>query len=307
MKEKVLVNDVGPRDGLQNQPNALSVDDRVAIIDSLVAAGIKNVELGAFVSPKAVPQMAGSNEVAERLTRSAAAKACNFSALIPNLKGFELAVASGIETVAMVVYASEGMAKKNVNMTLDQVDQATAAIIEKAKENGIRVIATVAVAFRCPFDGPTDPAIVRSLVARTLEAGASQVVIADTIGAANPAEVARLMTDLIAAHGPEAISCHFHDTRALGLANVYAALESGVRSFDASIAGLGGCPFAPGASGNVATEDVVMLCESMGFDSGIDLQKLLGASDLAEKLTDTAPGGRAKPWLQPYLESGRAL
>jgi len=298
---------VGPRDGLQNQPNALSVDDRVAIIDSLVAAGVKSVELGAFVSPKAVPQMAGSNDVAERLTKSSAAASCNFSALIPNLKGFELAVASGIETVAMVVYASEGMAKKNVNMSLEQVDQATAAIIAKAKESGVKVIATVAVAFRCPFDGPTDPAIVRSLVAKTLEAGASQIVIADTIGAANPAEVASLMTDLISAHGSDAISCHFHDTRALGLANVYAALESGVRSFDASIAGLGGCPFAPGASGNVATEDVVMLCESMGFDSGIDLQKLLSASDLAERLTDTAPGGRAKPWLQPYLESGRTL
>jgi hydroxymethylglutaryl-CoA lyase len=134
-----------------------------------------------------------------------------------------------------------------------------------------------------------------------LSLGADQIVIADTIGAGNPQQVRRLTADLVREHGPERLGCHFHDTRALGLANVFAAVESGIRRFDASIAGLGGCPFAPGASGNVATEDVVMMLEQMGFDTGIDLESLLHASDLAEELTGTAPGGRAKPWLKPWL------
>jgi len=164
------------------------------------------------------------------------------------------------------------------------------------------VIATIAVAFECPFDGPTDPEIVRTTAKTFIDAGVSQLVIADTIGAANPEQVSSLMKQLVSDHGAERLSCHFHDTRALGMANVYAAVEAGVRRFDASIAGLGGCPFAPGATGNIATEDAVMMLHSMGYDTGIDLDKLIVASDLAEQITGSAPGGRSKPWLKPYLE-----
>lgn len=308
VKEKVFVNDVGPRDGLQNQAKTLTVEERVTLINAIAGSGVRNIELGAFVSPKAVPQMAGSDKVATSLTQgNAQTPACDYSALIPNLRGFDLAVASGVKTVAMVVYGSAGMAEKNVNMSLADVDVATKNIMQRAEESGSKVIATIAVAFVCPFDGPTDPDFVVELAEKTLAAGASQIVIADSIGAANPADVSTLMNKLVAKVGADALSCHFHDTRALGIANIYAALESGIRHFDASIAGLGGCPFAPGASGNVATEDVIMLCESMGYDTGVDLQKLLGASDLAVELTGTAPGGRAKAWLGPYLESGRHL
>lgn len=155
------------------------------------------------------------------------------------------------------------------------------------------------MAFECPFDGPTDPSTVRATTARFLKLGIENFIFADTIGAANPVQVSALMKQLVAEHGASRLTCHFHDTRALGLANLYAAVEAGIRRFDASIAGLGGCPFAPGAAGNIATEDAVMMLHAMGFDTGIDLPYLLVASDLAEQLTESAPGGRAKPWLKP--------
>ena len=186
-------------------------------------------------------------------------------------------------------------------MTMAEAEQATLAILECAREDGVAVIAAVATSFCCPFDGPTDPGVVRDIVARFIDRGLDQIVLADTIGAANPRQVRELTADLVAEHGAGRLGCHFHDTRAMGVANVFAALESGIRKFDGSIAGLGGCPFAPGASGNVASEDVVMMLEQMGVDTGIDLDALLVASDLAEELTGTAPGGRAKAWLQPWL------
>ena len=298
MTEQVVITDVGPRDGLQNQPKILSISERLQLIDALKSAGLGSIEVGSFVSPKAVPAMAGTNEVVAGL---AVDDGVDYTALIPNMKGYELAVGAGVRCVTMVLYASDGMASKNVNMTLAQADDVTADILLRAKADGVKVIATIAVGFSCPFDGPTDPGIVRASAARFLELGADQFVVADTIGAANPQQVRSLTADLVAAHGAERLGCHFHDTRAMGLANVFAALESGVRRFDASLAGLGGCPFAPGASGNVATEDVIMMLEQMGVATGVDLDLLIAASDLAEELTGTAPGGRAKAWLKPWL------
>ena len=165
----------------------------------------------------------------------------------------------------------------------------------------MRVTSTIAVSFECPFDGAVDPALVRQITARFLELGSDEVCVADTIGAADPLQVRSVTSELVALHGEERLSCHFHDTRAMGLANVFAALESGIQKFDASIAGLGGCPFAPGASGNVATEDVVMMLDQMGFATGIDLDALMRAAELARKLTGTAPGGRASAWLKRHL------
>lgn len=298
MGELVVINDVGPRDGLQNQPKILSTAERVQLINALFAANVKHVETGAFVSPKAVPAMAGSDEVLQGLSASDV----DLSVLIPNQRGYQLAVDAGAKTVAMVLYGSEGMAQKNVKMSRTEAEDATQAIIAQAKLDGVNVIATIAVAFECPFDGRTKSNIVRQTTTKFLEMGVSQIVIADTIGAANPADVKSLMSKLVADNGAERLACHFHDTRALGMANVYAALEVGIRRFDASIAGLGGCPFAPGATGNIATEDIVMMLHSMGFETGVDLEKLLEASDLAEQITGSAPGGRSKPWLQPYLQ-----
>lgn len=298
MSRQVVITDVGPRDGLQNQPRILSVDERRRLIAALASAGIGNIEVGSFVSPSAVPAMADTGALLAALP---AAAPVNYTALIPNMKGYELARDAGARSVTMVLYASDGMARKNVNMSMAQAESVTGDILASARGDGIQVIATIAVAFACPFDGATDSAVVRAIAAKFLALGSDQVVIADSIGAANPQQVRALTAELVRDHGAERLGCHFHDTRALGLANVFAAVESGIRRFDASIAGLGGCPFAPGASGNVATEDVVMMLEQMGMDTGIDLDALLRASDLAEELTGTAPGGRAKAWLKPWL------
>jgi hydroxymethylglutaryl-CoA lyase len=297
--EQIIITDVGPRDGLQNQPKILRLEQRIALIEALSAAGLPQIEAGSFVSPKAVPAMAGTDQVFGSL-QSTGFKTSTI-ALIPNMKGYQLARGAGVKTVTMVLYASDGMAQKNVAMSMAEAEEVTLEILRLAKQDGIEVIATIAVAFECPFDGPTDPAVVETIAAKFLAAGADQLVLADTIGAAHPQQVRELTAALVANHGAERLGCHFHDTRAMGLANVYAAVESGIRRFDSSIAGLGGCPFAPGASGNVATDDIVMMLQQMGFETGVDLDKLMQASDLAQVLTGTAPGGRSKAWLQGYL------
>jgi hydroxymethylglutaryl-CoA lyase len=300
MSNHVVITDVGPRDGLQNQPRILSVEQRTALVREIAAAGVPRIEVGSFVSPKAVPAMANSDQIFKALEGQT-----DFTtpciALIPNMKGYEFARDAGAKIVTMVLYASDGMAQKNAGMSMSQAEDITIDMLSQAKQDGIEVIATIAVAFECPFDGPTDPLLVEKIVAKFLQAGASQVVLADTIGAAHPQQVRDLTALLVQRHGNDQLGCHFHDTRAMGLANVYAAVESGIRRFDASIGGLGGCPFAPGASGNVATEDVVMMLEQMGFDTGIDQVLLLRASDTAQDLTGAISGGRSKTWLQGHL------
>jgi len=298
----VTVNDVGPRDGLQNQPRVLGPAERVRLVRALQEAGVRHVEVGAFVSPKAVPAMAGADEVLRGLADQGGA---TLTVLIPNFKGYELATEAGARSVCMVLYGSEGMAQANARMSRVQAEEATSRILQQACADGVRVTATIAVAFECPFDGVVPPERVRDMAARFLDLGADEVCVADTIGAANPVQVRALTEHLVDDHGPERLACHFHDTRAMALANVYAAVESGIRKFDASIGGLGGCPFAPGASGNVATEDVVMMLEQMGFATGIDLDALMRAAELARELTGTAPGGRASAWLRRHLEQAQ--
>jgi hydroxymethylglutaryl-CoA lyase len=300
MSDRVVITDVGPRDGLQNQPRILSVEQRTELIRAIAAAGVPKIEVGSFVSPKAVPAMANSDQIFKSLAVQADFTTPSI-ALIPNMKGYEFARDAGAKIVTMVLYASDGMAQKNAGMSMSQAEDITVDMLSQAKQDGIEVIATIAVAFECPFDGPTDPLLVEKIVAKFLQAGASQVVLADTIGAAHPQQVRDLTALLVQRHGNDQLGCHFHDTRAMGLANVYAAVESGIRRFDASIGGLGGCPFAPGASGNVATEDVVMMLEQMGFDTGIDQVLLLRASDTAQDLTGAISGGRSKTWLQGHL------
>lgn len=297
---KVIVNDVGPRDGLQNQKKILAPAQRVELVKSLLNAGVTHVEVGAFVSPKVVPAMAGADQVLAGLSEYEVPPN-RFTVLIPNFRGYELAKAAGAKSICMVLYGSEGMAQANAGMSLEQVEQATTEILNRAKIDGIRVTATISVAFECPIDGPVAPSLVRDACARFIQQGADEIAIADTIGAANPKQVRELTRALVEDHGAQKLSCHFHDTRAMGLANVYAAVESGIGKFDASIGGLGGCPFAAGASGNVATEDVVMMLSQMGFDTGIDLERLMESAALARELTGTAPGGRATTWLKQYL------
>ncbi len=299
MSERVWITEVGPRDGLQNQPKILTPAERVQLVRSLDRTGVPCIEVGSFVSPKAVPAMANTDQVVAELGNDE-----RYCALIPNLKGYELARAAGVRWVTMVLYASETFSHRNVGMSKVAAEEATAEIIRRAKEDGVGVIATASACFECPYDGATDPAVVEGIAARFLDQGVDVFVVADTIGAANPGQVKSLMQSLVSQHGAERLGCHFHDTRAMGVANVYSALEVGIRRFDACIAGLGGCPFAPGATGNVATEDVVMMLQQMGFDTGIDLAALMSASALAEQLTGTAPGGRARAWLEKnYRES----
>ena len=293
MPGKVIVNEVGPRDGLQNQPIKLSPEERVDLIMALLKAGVTHIEVGSFVSPKAVPAMVGTDRVLTALDGEQG----DFSVLVPNMKGYELARDAGAKCVAMVLYATDGMARANVNMGRAEAEQVMEQILLRAATDDVRVLATIAVSWECPFDGPVAAETVAGIARKFVSLGADQVVLADSIGAANPQQVRALTTTLVNELGAERLACHFHDTRAMGLANVFAALESGIRSFDASISGLGGCPFAPGASGNVATEDVVMMLEQMGYDTGIDLQELMNASQLAVSLTNNAPGGRAKAWL----------
>ena len=299
--KNVTITDVGPRDGLQNQPKILTIAERLMLVRAIATAQVPRIEVGSFVSPKAVPAMAGTDQIFDALAAQSSFQTPTV-ALIPNMKGYEFARDAGAEAVTMVLYASDGMAQKNAGMNMSEAEDVTIDILRQANQEGIQVIATIAVAFECPFDGPTDPAIVQRAVGKFLQSEVSQVVLADTIGAADPQQVRDLTSTLIKSHGGERLGCHFHDTRAMGLANVYAALESGIRQFDSSIGGLGGCPFAPGASGNVATEDVVMMLEQMDFDTGIDLPLLLEASDLAQSLTGAVSGGRSKVWLQTQLQ-----
>lgn len=291
--EIVIVNDVGPRDGLQNQSRVLTPAQRLQLITALLAAKVKHIEVGAFVSPKAVPAMAGTDELVAQLPSGDV----QFTVLIPNRKGYELARAAGVRSMALVVAASNTMNEKNIRMDTRAAMAVCSEVLAQGRADGIAVQAYVATAWECPFEGATDPSVVSVLTAQLLAEGATQVVIADTIGAAHPGQVRTLMQRLVSEVGAPALACHFHDTRALGLANAYAALEAGIRRFDASIGGLGGCPFAPGATGNVATEDLVMMLSMMGFHTGINVEKLLAAARLAGELTGSATGGRAQPWL----------
>ena len=297
MSGRVIINDVGPRDGLQNQPVKLSPEERVELIRGLLKAGVDHIEVGSFVSPKAVPAMVDTDKVLAALDGEQG----DFSVLVPNMKGYELARDAGAKCVAMVLYATDGMAKANVNMSRAEAEQVMEQILQRAAADGMRVLATIAVSWECPFDGPVEAETVAGIARRCIALGVDQVVLADSIGAANPQQVSVLTAMLVNELGADRLACHFHDTRAMGLANVFAALQSGIRSFDASIGGMGGCPFAPGASGNVATEDVVMMLEQMGFDTGIDLRELMNASKLASRLTNNAPGGRARAWLEKQL------
>ena len=291
--EAVIVNEVGPRDGLQNDPTPVTPEDRVQLIESLLEAGIRSIEAASFVSPKAVPKMAGADQVFAALDQDAAA----FSALIPNMKGYELAKAAGARRVAVVLSGTETMNQKNINMSLQKTISVCQEIVGQARSDGIEPRAYISVAFECPYEGLVADQVIVDLAATMFEAGAGEVIIADTIGAGNPAQVKSLFTFLISEFGAQALSAHFHDTRAMALANAWQALECGIRKFDASIAGIGGCPFAPGAAGNLATEDLVYMLNQANFDTGIEMDKLMASVELVNQLVQHPVGGRTMPYL----------
>ena len=293
MAEKVIIKEVAARDGLQAQPKHLTVEQRIALLGALAETGVPELEIGSFVSPKAVPQMAGADEIAANLPSAQ----LTYSALVPNMKGYELAVMAGIRSHAIALAATEEMNQNNIRKSLEDTFVIGEEILDRAAVEGVDIHAYLAVAFECPYEGAVEESLVLEQVDRLMQHQPARLMIADTIGAANPAAVHSMMHKLVDRYGPERLGCHFHDTRAMGLANVYAALQAGVRQFDASAGGLGGCPFAPGAKGNVATEDVVMLCESIGYDTGLDMPKLLEAVALLSEMIGAPQGGRAHTWL----------
>ena len=293
MAEKVIIKEVAARDGLQAQPTHLSVEQRIALLAALAETGVPELEIGSFVSPKAVPQMAGTDEIAANLPPAQLA----YSALVPNMKGYELAVMAGIRSHAIALAATEEMNQNNIRKSLEDTFVMGEEILDRAAGDGVDIHAYLAVAFECPYEGAVEESLVLEQVDRLMKHQPARLMIADTIGAANPAAVHSMMHKLVDRYGPERLGCHFHDTRAMGLANVYAALQAGVRQFDASAGGLGGCPFAPGAKGNVATEDVVMLCDSIGYETGLDMPKLLEAVALLSEMIGAPQGGRAHTWL----------
>jgi hydroxymethylglutaryl-CoA lyase len=278
---RCFVREVGPRDGLQSE-DPISVTERVRLIDALSAAGLRHIEAASFVRPDAVPAMAGAEEVMAGISRRPGVV---YSALVPNRRGAERALAAGADELETFVSASETHNRANVNAGVEESLADIGEVVALAHQEGRPLEAGVATAFGCPYEGDVDPARVAGLSRRLLDLGADTLSFGDTTGMATPRRVEALLDALeAAAIDPASVRLHFHDTRGTGLANAYAALRRGLSRFDASVGGLGGCPYAPGASGNVATEDLVHMFEDLGVDTGVDLDALVEAAHLAEAL-----------------------
>ena len=290
---KILINEVGPRDGLQNIETLLSVKQKHSLIKSLEKSGIKSIEVGSFVSEKAVPAMKGTIELVQGL-----GDLSSYSVLVPNMFGFQMAKENKVRELCLVLCVTESMNLKNINQNIKDSIADFNEIIKESKKEGIRTKCYISVAFHCPYEGKVDPGHVSALIDEIIDNGIDEIVIADTIGAANPLEVKELLRRQLANNDSTKYSVHFHDTKALALSNIYASLEEGISKFDSSIGGLGGCPFAPGASGNLATEDLVGMLHMMNLETGIDLDLLHKSRELASELTALKLQGRI-----PYSES----
>lgn len=295
---RLLITDVAPRDGLQNQPADLPTADKAWLIQALLACGVPRVEATSFVSPQAVPRMADAPALMQAVAADARPRLC---VLTPNLKGLERAAQAGAQEVCVVLSATETMNRKNIRMGLDEALQTCVQVIDQAQAQGLRTRAYVAVAWACPYEGATDPAVALRLSRALADAGAGEVVVADTIGAAHPSAVQALCDAVLRHCDPHRVGLHLHDTRGLGLANAWAGLQSGVTRFDSSAGGLGGCPFAPGAAGNLATEDLVWLAHESGYDTGVDLRALMQTIDGFSRRLGRPLGGRSHAWLRQHL------
>ncbi len=304
MTDRVIINEVGLRDGLQNQACHVATAEKLKLLEALLAAGVRHVEATSFVSPKAVPQMADAAQLMARLPDP---ERIDYSVLVPNVKGYERAKAAGARSVAVTLSCTEAMNRRNINMGLEQAEAACAEVMRLAAADSAIGRAYLSVAFACPFEGRVDSSVVERFAASMFSAGAREVIVADTVGWADPLHVSAIFRRLSREHGPERLSGHFHDTKGLALANCYAAFEQGIRKFDSSIGGLGGCPFAPGAAGNVATEDLVNMFESAGCATGIDLEQLAAAVTVAERCTGQALGGRWYSWRRSLQRAAAAV
>lgn len=280
---KVTIVEVGPRDGLQNERAPISTADKIAFVNGLTGAGHSVVEVSAFVSPKWVPQMADAAEVFAGIERKDGVR---YTALVPNLAGLERASSAGVSEVAIFAAASETFSRQNINQSIDESLAKYADVCATANQEGLDVRGYLSTCFVCPFEGPVDPQRVAAIAARLLEMGCYQVAISDTIGAATPGDVLRVLETVSALVPLPQLALHFHDTRGTALANVLAGLDYGVTTFDSAAGGLGGCPFAPGAAGNLATEDLLFMLNGLGIDTGIAIDRVAQASRLIEAKLD---------------------
>ena len=271
----VTIVEVGPRDGLQNETAQVATADKIRFVDALSGAGHRLIEVSAFVSPRWVPQMADASEVFAGITRRPGTR---YSALVPNLAGLQRAIEARVDEIAIFAAASESFSRRNINSSIDESLETYRAVCDHARARALPIRAYVSTAFGCPFEGDVDAATVGRVSAALIAMGAYQVAVSDTIGIAHPGQVP-MVVDAVAAHVPlDKIALHFHDTRGTALANVLMALSLGITTFDASAGGLGGCPYAPGATGNLATEDLLYMLDGLGIETGVSLEKALAAS-----------------------------
>ncbi|AZE56067.1 Hydroxymethylglutaryl-CoA lyase [Pseudomonas synxantha] len=285
----VRLVEVGPRDGLQNEAQPISVADKVQLVDALSEAGLSYIEVGSFVSPKWVPQMAGSAEVFAQIQRK---PGVTYGALAPNLRGFEDALAAGVKEVAVFAAASEAFSQRNINCSISESLARFAPIMAAARQHGISVRGYVSCVLGCPYEGAVAPEQVAAVARELYAMGCYEVSLGDTIGTGTAGATRRLF-EVVGAQVPrDKLAGHFHDTYGQAIANVYAGLLEGIQVFDSSIAGLGGCPYAKGASGNVATEDVLYLLNGLGIDTGIDLERLIGAGQQISSVLGRPTGSR---------------
>jgi hydroxymethylglutaryl-CoA lyase len=278
---EVMIYEVGPRDGLQNESRLIPTPSKVQLINALSGTGLRAIEVTSFVNPKWIPQLADAVEVARQIDR---VPGVAYSALVPNLKGLESAFAANMPEIAVFLSASESHNKKNVNKSINETLEAFRETIPPALARGMKVRAYVSTVYGCPYEGAVDPNKAVELCRELRALGCYQISLGDTIGVANPLQVRDVLTRVLAEHPIDAVAVHFHDTRGTALANILVSVEMGITTVDSALGGLGGCPYAPGASGNVATEDVIYMLHGMGVRTGVDLDALVACSELATSL-----------------------
>ena len=288
MDDRVEIFEVGPRDGLQNEAREIPVAEKVALVDCLGQAGFGRIECAAFVSPKWVPQMAGSGEVLAGITRTPGTR---YAALVPNMKGYEAALAAGADEVAVFASASEGFSRANINATIDESIERFRPILEDARHRDVPGRGYVSCVTDCPFDGPVSPEAVARVADRLFALGCYEISLGDTVGKGRPDSIARMLLKVREVVPVGRLAGHYHDTGGHALENIDASLSLGLRVFDASAGGLGGCPYAPGAAGNVATEAVVAHLERLGYDTGLDGAVLARAAEMARAMRTPVEAG----------------
>src|SRR5438874_3839980 len=296
--DTVRIVEVGPRDGLQNEKVVIPTEAKIAYITALADAGLKVIEAGAFVSPKWVPQMADTADVFRDIPKD---PGIEFPVLVPNMRGLDRAIDAGVKSIAIFTAASDTFNQRNINMTIDESFENYAPVVMRARSDGIRVRGYISTAFGCPYEGDVPPEKVLEVSARLLDLGCYEVSVGDTIGVGTPMQVQGVIGMLLQVIPASKLAMHFHDTRGTALANSLAALEMGIATFDASSGGLGGCPFAPGASGNLATEDLIYMLDHMGIETGVALDRMVAASSIVGPYLDHPLPGR---YLQACTRGG---